>query len=320
MYWDLADTTSQAIRHSPAIAGRPSPWWPVGTLLSTLALLTHGRTLAERVAAANEHDAAERRLTELYIKSVEQLGSAKAPVRLVGMHSLERVAQDNPAHRQTVTDVICAYLRMPYAPPIEPAGRDLASNSESAPHLDVPKDLGTTEGTDSSAHEKLQVRRAAQRILTNHLLISDPDHRKAAEPPDAGLYPKYWNVTLDLTGAHLVDFELNDCRLNTTLFSRATFAGDASFMGTSFTGGVWFTGGSFTGEAWFSNTCFSSEALFVKVAFAGSVTFMDASFAEDPKFTKARTSDNEGQWNWPTGWNTGVLKDGWRPIERAPSP
>ena len=61
-------------------------------------------------------DATERRITELYTKAVEQLGSDKAPVRLGGLYALERLAQDNPAHRQTIVNVICAYLRMPFYP------------------------------------------------------------------------------------------------------------------------------------------------------------------------------------------------------------
>ena len=60
-------------------------------------------------------DATERRITELYAKAVEQLGNDKAPVRLGGLYALERLAQDNPAHRQTIVDVICAYLRMPFS-------------------------------------------------------------------------------------------------------------------------------------------------------------------------------------------------------------
>ena len=60
-------------------------------------------------------DATERRITELYAKAVEQLGNDKAPVRLGGLYALERLAQDNTAHRQTIVDVICAYLRMPFS-------------------------------------------------------------------------------------------------------------------------------------------------------------------------------------------------------------
>jgi hypothetical protein len=60
-----------------------------------------------------EHDANERRVTELYGKAADQLGSDKAPVRLAGVYALERLAQDQPAHRQTIVNVLCAYLRMP---------------------------------------------------------------------------------------------------------------------------------------------------------------------------------------------------------------
>ena len=63
-----------------------------------------------------DHDATERRITELYTKAVEQLGNDKAPVRLGGLYALERLAQDKPAHRQTIVNVICAYLRMPFSP------------------------------------------------------------------------------------------------------------------------------------------------------------------------------------------------------------
>jgi hypothetical protein len=67
-------------------------------------------------ATLTDLDATERRITELYTKAVEQLGNEKSPVRLGGLYSLERVAQDNPAHRQTIVNVICAYLRMPFSP------------------------------------------------------------------------------------------------------------------------------------------------------------------------------------------------------------
>ncbi len=46
-------------------------------------------------------DATERCITELYTKAVEQLGNDRAPVRLGGLYALERLAQDNPAHRRS---------------------------------------------------------------------------------------------------------------------------------------------------------------------------------------------------------------------------
>jgi hypothetical protein len=55
----------------------------------------------ERVAQSTENDLRERRITDLYTKAVEQIGSEKAPVRLGGLYALERLAQDNVNHRQT---------------------------------------------------------------------------------------------------------------------------------------------------------------------------------------------------------------------------
>ncbi|MFE0154701.1 hypothetical protein ACFWY5_46730 [Nonomuraea sp. NPDC059007] len=57
--------------------------------------------------------------TDRYGKAAEQLGHAQAPVRLAGLYALEQLAQNNPGLRQTVVDVFCAYLRMPYALPEE---------------------------------------------------------------------------------------------------------------------------------------------------------------------------------------------------------
>jgi hypothetical protein len=115
------------------------------------------RRHAERVAEASESDAAARRVTELYTAAVEQLGSDKAPVRLGGLYALERLAQDNPdpsALRQTVVNVLCAYLRMPWAPPGD------APPEEAEESIQVLYERRMQER---------EVRLTAQRILRDHL-------------------------------------------------------------------------------------------------------------------------------------------------------
>ena len=87
----------------------------------------------EITTAQTDHDATERRITELYTKAVEQLGNDKAPVRLGGLYALERLSQDNEAQRQTIVNVICAYLRMPFPPRppvVMPAPNGTADASE----------------------------------------------------------------------------------------------------------------------------------------------------------------------------------------------
>jgi membrane protein implicated in regulation of membrane protease activity len=52
-------------------------------------------------------------LSKRYQDAAEQLGHDNAAVRLAGVYSMARLADDWPEQRQTCVDVLCAYLRMP---------------------------------------------------------------------------------------------------------------------------------------------------------------------------------------------------------------
>jgi hypothetical protein len=114
-----------------------------------------------------DRDATERRITELYTKAVEQLGSDKAPVRLGGLYALERLAQDNHAHRQTIVNVICAYLRMPFSA-TAPASTPGPKAAE-APELPATETETRTGQIGDTWQQERQVRLTAQRILAEHL-------------------------------------------------------------------------------------------------------------------------------------------------------
>ncbi|WP_326642352.1 pentapeptide repeat-containing protein [Nonomuraea fuscirosea] len=198
----------------------------------------------ESTTAHTTHDAAERRTTERYAKAVEQLGSDQAPVRLGGLYALDRLAEQTPALRQRVVDVICAYLRMPFTPPAEQdrreeiraaqrAARTRARAAQRAAHA------GTTcPAADRSRdpHEERQVRLTAQRILEDHLRHQDsPVHRwwqrRTTDPS-----PRHWaDIRLDLTGAILSGVRLNNCRISEAWFVGATFSDEPEFVETTFT-------------------------------------------------------------------------------------
>ncbi|MCG5471017.1 pentapeptide repeat-containing protein [Micromonospora sp. LAH09] len=131
--------TERAQRHQESVAARDQAHRD--------RVQAHAESVAEaaqrqqdRQSTAAEHDAAERRLTELYTRAVDLLGNDSAAVRLGGLHALERLGQDNPGQRPTIAAVLCAYLRMP-APDDEP--------------------------------RETEVRRTAQRVLTRHLRADD---------------------------------------------------------------------------------------------------------------------------------------------------
>jgi uncharacterized protein YjbI with pentapeptide repeats len=204
----------------------------------------------EQATGLREFDVVERRGTEAYARAADQLGAEKAPVRLAGLYALERLAQDDARYRQTVVNVICAYLRMPYAPPEQAgeAGGDVAERG---------------------------VRIAAQRILAGHL-----------RPAETELH---WpDIDVDLTGATLIDFALAGCRLRTATFDRAHFAGEIAFTGAQFAGDARFSNARFVSRlAGFRSAWFGGRADFTGAGFAGDTDFVGAKFSAEARFGKA---------------------------------
>ena len=252
---------------------------------------------SERVAAASERDAVERRVADLYVRAVEQLGSQKSVVRLGAMHALERLGQNNPDLRQTVCDVICAYLRMPYTPPaLDPgaAGR---------------RQVGDVE--------ELLVRKTGQDVLAEHLRDEDYLNQRADESVPDSFWPQV--KIIDLTGAQLVDFNLSHCRIDTVEFNHTVFSGESlfrslscdlaffqsavfyghtDFRGAVFANSVWFSNGTFRADVWFKKdqfypgASFGRHAAFKYVTFGGKADFTGAVFSGSAEF--AETIYDEG--------------------------
>ena len=167
-------------------------------------------------------DATERRITELYTKAVEQLGNDKAPVRLGGLYALERLAQDNLAQRQTIVNVICAYLRMPFSP-TAPATKQEPEATEEQGEPATNTEARTDEAGDTWQQER-QVRLTAQRILAGHLRDDRAKDQRFTDPRGSRFWP---NTRLDLDGAALIDFDLQSGVVADASFIRTTFSGTA---------------------------------------------------------------------------------------------
>ncbi|MEU4767796.1 pentapeptide repeat-containing protein [Actinosynnema sp. NPDC023794] len=233
------------------------------------------RTHQDRVAEDARIDSVQRRITDLYSKSVEQLGSDRAPVRLGGLYALERLAQDNFEHRQTVVDVLCAYLRMPYEPVVV------------IPTSEVYVREGTVESSERrESLQEREVRLTAQRILRQHLVL----------PSNGGSSEKYWpDVVLDLSGAVLIDFDLSACtvaevKLNGTAFigkagfDRCRFEGRADFRAARFDDGCSFDGAVFSKRPDFGVSTFAKRAIF-GTPFDRGAEFREGADFEGASFT-----------------------------------
>ncbi|MGK3208248.1 pentapeptide repeat-containing protein [Amycolatopsis sp. MEPSY49] len=184
---------------------------------AALLLAARKQRSAELDLAQKDHDATERRITEIYGKAADQLGSDKAPVRLAGLYSLERLAGGYPEHRQTIVNVLCAYLRMP---------------------------------CEDDDKEEAQVRKAAQRILLLHLRPGTPEQPSEGFWPDidldfsgarlAGLNLTHCSIRsitcYDTTFSELTSFRGTRFRSKAD-FNKARFQHRADFRGVEFVGG-----------------------------------------------------------------------------------
>jgi len=222
-------------------------------------------------------------VTDQYTKAVGQLGSDKAPVRLGALYALERFAQDNPAHRQTTVNVICAYLRMPFSP-TAPASEPVPEPGEGAQQPAAGADIPALAGNGDTWQQEKQVRLTAQRVLSEHLRRTPPQTQPSADPAVDRFWP---GIRLDLTGATLTDFSLSGAVLAEAMFDGATFTGDAMFDGATFTGDAWFGEATFTGGVWFDGATFTGDARFGEATFTGGVWFDGATFTGDAWFNTA---------------------------------
>jgi hypothetical protein len=86
-----------------------------------------------------------RTLNERFATAADQLGSDKPAVRLAGVHAMAGLADGWEANRQTRVDVVCAYLRMPYASLVNEIQMRMPAKEESSR-------LGLPTGTSVAEH------------------------------------------------------------------------------------------------------------------------------------------------------------------------
>jgi hypothetical protein len=275
--------------------------------------------LDERTQDHAEKDAAHRRITDLFTKAVEQLGHGNAAVRLGALYALKRVADEDDREQQTVADVLCAYLRMPYSlPRSHKYSKDVVS---ALPELSSRLPVRPSEDeVDREARQELQVRLALQRILQGRLMWPSGDPRPAG----------YWEgIDLDLTGAVLIDFALHSSRFRTLRASGAVFVGMTYLNDLQLDGSAFIDDGIFFGDLIAQKVQIQQFALFTKAAFVkrlelrgtrlpgvtsfgeavfgGTVRFDPTSPVATGAFERARVIlPRNGEDTWPPGFRVEV--------------
>ncbi|MEV6240024.1 hypothetical protein [Lentzea sp. NPDC051838] len=186
----------------------------------------------------------EKVADERFARSVELLGNEADQVRVGAMHSLAWLAKSTPRYRQTVLDVLCAYLRRPFDHPA---------------HLAKPEDPDQDFTAKVSQETRLehQVRLTAQRLIKDTL--------------SWGKKRKHEHYDLDLTGASLEYFSLDGRHVNRFVARRAQFYGITNLRNLHVKRVTLFSGGTFHGRLQLANAEFEHGISFQEVAFHGEV-------------------------------------------------
>lgn len=149
-------------------------------------------------------------LLDRFGKAAELLGAPDAAVRTAGVYALAALANDAPEGRQGCIDVLCAYLRQPYAPAMHDDRGDPAT---------VSRDPG----------QERQVRLAVVRLIRDNLHLPDHD-------------PRTWRGhDFDFTGAVFDGGDFAGATFTgagIVTFAEATIIGQLSFAGATFAGGT----------------------------------------------------------------------------------
>jgi hypothetical protein len=227
-----------------------------GAVVALYALWLNDRR--RRTDEARHELESDKAADERFARSVELLGNEADQVRVGALHALAWLADSTPRYKQTVLDVLCAYLRRPFTHP---------SYTRRA---EDPDQVTTDDSSDSlEADRERQVRLTAQRLITDLL--------PWGQNPDRTAYH------LDLTGASVEHFRLEGRRIGRLTARRTRFYGitrlskllaskPALFTSAMFLGRVELREAQFTGGISFQETTFNAE-----VAFQGTSvsTFID---------------------------------------------
>jgi hypothetical protein len=208
-----------------------------GAVVALYALWLNDRR--RRTEEARHSLESEKVADERFARSVELLGNDADQVRMGAMHAMEWLAKSTPRYRQTVLDILCAYLRRPF----EHKAHDVRAEDP---------DQAFVEDRSEVLQEQ-QVRLTAQRLIKDLLSWGEKtDH-------------EHYNI--DLTGAVLEYFSIDGRHLNRFVARRAQFYGITNlrnvhvqkpslFSGATFHGRVDLTNGKFDGGISFQETKF----------------------------------------------------------------
>lgn len=254
-----------------------------------LGVITLGETRRknDQEKSKNENDHirqvhAERR--SRYTKAVEQLADEKATIRIGGIYTLVKLAdewledratlsheKDRILEAQAIVDTLCSYIRTPFP---------LASKREI---LELENPHPEYDGDFLDDRKLLLEEQWVRRTIFNKIYQNTINNQ--------GKKQEWDKLDFDFTESTIF-YPLNNITFKNPIFKRATFYGEANFRNSRFLEGVDFDSVIFYGVAKFQYTRFTGYANFSPATFRENAEFNPSIFEGYADFTKTHFIKN----------------------------
>jgi len=199
-----------------------------------------------------------------------------------------RLARSTPRYKQTVLDVLCAYLRRPFEHPGPPD----AEGSGPAPH------------SDPEADREREVRLTAQRLISDLL------------PRGEDRDPRSYH--LDLSAARLEHFRLEGRRIGRLTARGARFHGNTQLALLEASKPALFTEATFLGRLTVRDARFDGGVSFQRAAFGAEVTLAGATVDTFLNIATPSPATQVGTLHTTDGTRVDGTVDGWAVEARTP--
>lgn len=253
-----------------------------------LAMLTLWETRRKNLQEKDKNDLdharqvkAERR--SRYAKAIEQLADDKSAVRLGGIYTLVKLADewltdskttpdetDRMAEGQIIINILCSYIQSPY------------SLAEKRIFIE---DTETFEESGDKFTNERAALYTEQRI--RQVIFNEISKRSSKCNGSNKIEPGKWSIFEFNFTRSPIFYSLNDINLENANFNNSIFYGITNFCGSKFYGGTNFTGVSFEENANFLNATFQGRVDFTEAFFKKDADFNNATFIEDALFDSA---------------------------------
>lgn len=262
-----------------------------------LAMLTLWETRRKNLQERDKNDLdharqvkAERR--SRYAKAIEQLADDKSTVRLGGVYSLVKLAdewltdsrtlpskKDRREEVQIIINSLCSYIQSPF--PLAENKDSLTSNRNKKSYI------GDYNSDRAKLYGEQETRSTIIQEITNRLRNENKTVKNSKNSTHNGPWSDF---SYNLSGAlFFYDIDFSSCVMNGQVnFSGATFKESAEFCNSIFNSDINFTETIFKNSTGFIGTTFEGRAEFSGAEFERSIHFIDSTFKEFANFKGAK--------------------------------